>query len=97
MANLLGTLMRGFIGAYQLVLSPVLGPRCRHLPTCSEYASEAIELHGPLRGGWLAARRVLSCHPWGSSGYDPVPGSVSGTTDGDAGKDASARAPGKVS
>ena len=68
-ARLAAMLIRG----YQLVLSPLLGPRCRHLPTCSRYALEALERHGAWRGGWLAARRVLRCHPWGSSGYDPVP------------------------
>jgi len=51
----------------------VLGPSCRFLPTCSDYAREALERHGPVRGGWLAVRRVARCHPWGGSGYDPVP------------------------
>jgi putative membrane protein insertion efficiency factor len=73
-ANLVSRLLRGLIRVYQLVLSPVIGPRCRHLPTCSEYAAEAIELHGPGRGVWLAVRRLARCHPWGTSGYDPVPG-----------------------
>jgi putative membrane protein insertion efficiency factor len=63
------------IHAYRLLLSPVIGPRCRFLPTCSEYALEALVRHGVLRGGWLALRRILRCHPWGGSGYDPVPGS----------------------
>ena len=62
------------IRAYRLLLSPVLGPRCRYLPSCSEYALEALAGHGALRGGWLALRRVLRCHPWGGFGYDPVPG-----------------------
>lgn len=61
------------IRAYQLCISPVLGPRCRHLPSCSEYAAEAVRLHGPLRGGWLGVCRIARCNPWGSSGYDPVP------------------------
>ncbi|MDX1528798.1 MAG: membrane protein insertion efficiency factor YidD [Gammaproteobacteria bacterium] len=65
--------MIALIRGYQLVLSPILGPRCRHLPTCSEYAAEAISRHGVLRGGWLAVRRVVRCNPWGTSGYDPVP------------------------
>lgn len=65
--------MIALIRGYQLVLSPIFGPRCRHLPTCSEYAAEAIARHGVLRGGWLAIRRVVRCNPWGSSGYDPVP------------------------
>jgi hypothetical protein len=65
--------MRGLIRIYQLLISPLLGPRCRHLPSCSDYASEAIALHGPLRGGWLGLCRLARCHPWGTSGYDPVP------------------------
>ncbi len=58
---------------YQRLVSPVLGARCRYLPTCSEYAIEAIELHGTVRGGWLALRRLARCTPWGGCGYDPVP------------------------
>lgn len=64
------------IRAYQLLLSPVLGPRCRHLPTCSDYALEAVSQHGPWRGAWLAIRRLARCHPLGTSGYDPVPGTA---------------------
>ncbi|SOB94765.1 membrane protein insertion efficiency factor YidD [Rhodobacter maris] len=59
---------------YRLVLSPWLGNGCRYQPTCSVYALEALERHGALKGGWLAAKRLLSCHPWGGHGYDPVPG-----------------------
>jgi putative membrane protein insertion efficiency factor len=65
--------MRILIRGYQLGISPVLGPRCRYLPTCSEYAREALAVHGTVRGGWLALRRVVRCHPLGDSGYDPVP------------------------
>lgn len=65
--------LRGLIRLYQLLVSPLLGPNCRYLPSCSAYAAEAIEIHGPLRGVWLAGRRLLRCHPWGGSGYDPVP------------------------
>jgi len=62
------------VRAYRLLLSPWLGHACRYQPTCSAYALEALERHGALRGGWLAARRIGRCHPWGGSGYDPVPG-----------------------
>jgi putative membrane protein insertion efficiency factor len=58
---------------YQLTLSPWLGAPCRFEPSCSEYALAAIRRFGPLRGGWLALRRILRCHPWGGKGYDPVP------------------------
>lgn len=61
------------VRGYQLLVSPLLGPRCRYLPTCSQYALEAMESHGAGRGLWLSARRLARCHPWGSSGYDPVP------------------------
>ena len=59
--------------AYKLTLSPWIGRQCRFSPTCSDYAAEALIAHGPLRGGLLAARRLCRCHPWGGSGYDPVP------------------------
>lgn len=72
---------------YRLFISPFLGHNCRYLPTCSEYAQEALEKHGAFRGSILAAKRLLRCHPWGGSGYDPVPlsgTSLSGTsTEGD--------------
>jgi uncharacterized protein len=61
------------IKAYQLTLSPWLGRQCRYLPTCSAYAEEAVRRFGARRGAWLAAKRLGRCHPWGSSGYDPVP------------------------
>jgi putative membrane protein insertion efficiency factor len=61
------------IRLYQWTVSPLLGVNCRYAPSCSSYAIEAIALHGAVRGGWLAVRRVLRCHPWGDSGYDPVP------------------------
>ena len=69
----LGHVLRLLIRAYQLVLSPLLGPACRYEPTCSRYAAQAIERHGPLRGSALALRRIGRCHPLGESGYDPVP------------------------
>lgn len=58
---------------YRAAISPMLPPTCRFTPTCSEYAIEALKKHGPLRGLWLTLRRLLRCHPWGGSGYDPVP------------------------
>lgn len=58
---------------YKRALSPLLPPACRYTPTCSEYAIEAFETHGFLRGGLLAARRLLSCHPFARGGHDPVP------------------------
>lgn len=61
------------VRGYQLLLSPLLGSNCRFQPTCSHYCIEAIGRHGVLRGGWLAIRRIARCHPWGGSGYDPVP------------------------
>ena len=69
----LNRLFRHLIGLYRAVLSPLLGPRCRFEPSCSCYASTAIARHGSLRGGWLAARRVLRCHPLAAGGLDPVP------------------------
>ena len=66
-------LLRALVRAYQLLLSPILGPRCRYLPSCSSYALEALDVHGPWRGSWYALRRIARCHPWGRSGYDPVP------------------------
>lgn len=61
----------GAVRCYQWTISPLLGPRCRFQPTCSNYAIEAIKKYGPLRGAWLAVRRVLRCHPWSPGGYDP--------------------------
>jgi uncharacterized protein len=57
---------------YQYSISPLLPSACRYTPTCSHYAIEAIKKHGPLKGGFMAAKRIGSCHPWGGSGYDPV-------------------------
>ena len=58
---------------YQNSISPFTPPSCRYTPTCSEYALQALRKYGPFKGGWLALKRILRCHPWGGSGYDPVP------------------------
>ena len=62
------------IRAYQLVLSPLIGPSCRFYPSCSQYGIEAIDTHGALRGTWLTIKRISRCHPWHEGGFDPVPG-----------------------
>lgn len=71
--RLLGLALRGMIRGYQLLVAPIVPPSCRYYPSCSHYAAEAIERHGPWRGSLLAVRRLLRCHPWGGAGYDPVP------------------------
>lgn len=58
---------------YQIVISPLTPATCRFTPTCSHYTAEALQKHGLFKGGYLGAKRILSCHPWGRSGYDPVP------------------------
>ena len=63
----------GLVKLYRVAISPWLGMNCRFQPTCSEYAIEALQRHGVFRGSWLAAKRIGRCHPWGGSGYDPVP------------------------
>lgn len=65
--------MLGVIAFYRSCISPLTPPSCRYTPTCSQYAQEAIKKYGPWKGGWLALRRILRCHPFGGSGYDPVP------------------------
>jgi uncharacterized protein len=65
--------LRVVIGCYQLLISPLLPPSCRYLPSCSDYAVEAIDRHGAFVGLGLALRRFARCHPWGGNGYDPVP------------------------
>jgi putative membrane protein insertion efficiency factor len=58
---------------YKYAISPLTSPSCRHVPTCSQYAIDAIRIHGPFKGFWLGTKRILRCHPWGTHGYDPVP------------------------
>ena len=62
-----------FVRIYQRFISPLTPPSCRFTPTCSQYAIEALRKYGPLKGLWLAVKRLLRCHPWGGSGYDPEP------------------------
>lgn len=66
-------LLLAVVRAYQVAISPMLGMHCRFAPSCSSYASEAIERHGAARGAWLALRRIARCHPFTPGGYDPVP------------------------
>ncbi len=61
------------IRIYQKIISPLIGPKCRFIPTCSNYAVEALKKYGVFKGSWLAIKRIAKCHPWGGSGYDPVP------------------------
>ena len=63
----------GLVWIYRLLISPWLGNNCRFSPSCSQYTMDALRLHGAFRGSWLAAKRIGRCHPWGGSGYDPVP------------------------
>ncbi len=72
-SGLVAWLLLALIGAYRRFLSPLLGPRCRFIPSCSVYGLEAISRHGPWRGGWLTLRRLLRCHPFTPCGCDPVP------------------------
>lgn len=63
----------GSVKVYQAMVSPYFPNACRYTPTCSQYMIEAIQKHGPIRGGWLGIQRIGRCHPWGGHGYDPVP------------------------
>jgi putative membrane protein insertion efficiency factor len=63
----------GLIAIYRLFVSPLLGANCRHFPTCSQYAKDALITHGPLHGSYYALKRILSCHPWAKPRVDPVP------------------------
>ena len=70
---MIGRAMIRLIRLYQKYISPYIGRHCRYYPSCSEYAVEAISVYGPLKGGWLAFRRLLRCNPFGGYGFDPVP------------------------
>ncbi|MEX0823973.1 MAG: membrane protein insertion efficiency factor YidD [Balneolaceae bacterium] len=71
--SILSRLFIFFVKGYQVIISPWLGPSCRHTPTCSNYMIGAIKEWGALKGFWLGLKRIVKCNPWGSSGYDPVP------------------------
>lgn len=73
LGRLLAWPLRGLVALYRVAISPWLGNNCRFEPSCSAYAMEALEVHGAFRGTALIARRIARCHPWGGSGYDPVP------------------------
>lgn len=71
--KILTSILLGFVYFYRYAISPLKPPSCRYTPTCSQYAVEALQKHGPFKGLYLTVKRILSCHPWGGSGYDPVP------------------------
>jgi len=73
MKKLLSNIIILFIRLYQLILSPILPKSCRYTPSCSDYGIEALKKYGPFKGGYLTFKRIVSCGPWGGSGYDPVP------------------------
>ena len=80
--RLLALPLLALIWLYRMMISPLLGANCRHLPTCSDYAREAIERYGPLRGGWFALKRISRCHPWADPMFDPVPEGEDGEAPG---------------
>jgi len=73
MKKILSYILIGLVKIYQYTISPITPASCRYTPTCSNYSIESIKKHGPFKGIWLAIKRILSCHPWGGHGYDPVP------------------------
>jgi putative membrane protein insertion efficiency factor len=72
MMRLIGVIFKSIINLYRGVISPLFPPTCRYTPSCSTYAIQAIEKHGPFKGIWLSLKRISSCHPWGGHGHDPV-------------------------
>ena len=70
--NIFTQLLIKLIKTYKYIISPLIGPSCRYLPTCSEYSIEALKTYGFIKGFSLSLKRVMSCHPWGNSGFDPV-------------------------
>lgn len=77
--TVIGWTLKALVICYRYLLSPAIAPACRYMPSCSAYALEALDRHGPWRGGWLALRRISRCHPWGGAGYDPIPDSSAPT------------------
>lgn len=73
MKKLFSYIFISIIKTYQNMISPLLPAKCRYIPTCSEYGVQAIKKHGVFKGGFFTIKRILTCHPWGGDGYDPVP------------------------
>ena len=73
MSRILSAILKGLILLYRGAISPLFAPKCRYVPTCSEYGLQAITKHGPLKGICLTIKRLAKCHPWGGHGHDPVP------------------------
>lgn len=76
----MSALLRALVGAYRFFISPLLPAACRFHPSCSAYAEQALQKHGALRGGWLAAGRICRCGPWHPGGFDPVPDAMPGAS-----------------
>ncbi len=79
LGSLLAWPLLGLVWIYRILISPLLGANCRYQPTCAVYAEQALKRHGAFKGGWLVLQRIGRCHPWGGSGYDPVPETDEGT------------------
>ena len=85
--KLLGWILLLPVYFYKYAISPFTPASCRHIPTCSSYAVEAVKIYGPFKGFWLATKRIVHCHPWGTSGYDPVPKKEEKADEGDGAKE----------